>query len=311
MPNASATEPNCSRSSFTATGESTCTRRKNVDVRGLLYCCESRMLQSRSARKPDTACTMPGRSEHDRVRTSSRTSSPCQKLLLTVLLLTVSHLLGALDSGNVELELDLLADEDAALVERDLEGKAPVATVDGRLALEPDAEAAPRVDRGAVELPVDGDRVGLAVDGEITDQRVDVVLHLLDLRTDEGDLRVVGDVEEVGGAQVRIAVGVAGVDAVDVDLDLGPAVLGVLLVEEDLAAVDLERAADGGDHGVLGGKPHAAVRGVDVIGAGDGAGLGCSGFGAHRFLLLNGCDCNCCDYTNPKVFAGASIPGYI
>src|SRR3954447_13419718 len=230
---------------------------------------------------------MPGRSEHDRVRTSSRTSSPCQKLLLTVLLLTVSHLLGALDSGNVELELDLLADEDAALVERDLEGKAPVATVDGRLALEADAEAAPGVDRGAVELPVDRHRVGLAVDGEVTDQGVDVVFDLLHLGADEGDLRVVGDVEEVRGLEVRVTVGVAGVDALDVDLDLGPAVLGVLLVQEDLAAVDLEPAADGRDHRVLGREAQPAVGGVDVVRPGDGAGLGCSGgLGAHRFLLL-------------------------
>src|SRR3954451_5019639 len=243
MPNASATAPNCARRSVTAAGESTCTRRKNVDVRGLRYCCESRMLQSRSDRKPDTACTMPGRSEHDRVRTSSRTSSPCQKLLLTVSLLTVSHLLGALDSGNVELELDLLADEDAALVEREVPGQVPVATVDRRFALEADAEAAPRVHRGASELPVDGDRVGLAVDGEVADQGEDVVVDLLDLGADEGDLRVVLEVEEVGGLQVGVAVGVAGVHARGVDLDLGPAVLRVLFIEEDLAGVDLETAA--------------------------------------------------------------------
>src|SRR3954449_4339756 len=190
-----------------------------------------------------------------------------------------------LHGGDVELELDLLADEDAALVEREVPGQVPVATVDRRLALEADAEAAPRVHRGAGELPVDGDRVGLAVDGEVTDQGVDVVVDLLHLGADEGDLGVVGDVEEVRGEQVGVAVGVAGVNARHVDLDLGPAVRGVLLVEEDLAAVDLEAAANGGDHGVLGGEAEAAVRRVDVVGAGQGAGLDCGGFGAHYFLL--------------------------
>src|SRR5437764_11269067 len=96
--------------------------------------------------------------------------------------------LGALDRSDVELELDLLAHEDAALVERDLEGEAPVATVDRRLALEPDSEAAPRVGRGAGQLPLDGDGVALAVDRQVTDQGVDVVLDLLDLRADERDL---------------------------------------------------------------------------------------------------------------------------
>src|SRR3954452_19778200 len=160
MPNASATSANCSLKSLAATGASTCTRRKKVDVRGLPYCCESRMLQSRTARKPDTACTMPGRSGHDRVRTSSLpgTSSPCH---------AGRGELGALDRRDVELELDLLADEDAALVEADVPLEAPVAAVDGRLALEAGPEVAPRVVGGAGDLEVDRDRVGATVDGQV------------------------------------------------------------------------------------------------------------------------------------------------
>src|SRR3954452_722339 len=143
MPKASATPANCSRRSVTATGESKCTRRKNVAVRGLPYCCESRMLQSRSARKPETACTMPGRSGHDRVRTSSPvsgsvTSSPCHAGVSPA-----GGSSGALHGRDVELELDLLADQHAALVQADVPLQAPVAAVDRRTTLEADAEAAP------------------------------------------------------------------------------------------------------------------------------------------------------------------------
>src|SRR4051812_34734210 len=150
----------------------TCTRRKKVDVPGLPYCCESRMFASCDASRPDTACTMPGRSGHDKVRTSSCTPSPCHAKEL---------LLRALHGGDVELELDLLADEDAALVEADVPLQAPVAAVDRRLALEAGPEVVPRVDRGAGELPRDRDRVGDAVDREVADQRVDVAV-LVDLR---------------------------------------------------------------------------------------------------------------------------------
>lgn len=44
---------------------------KKVDVVESPYCCESTMLRSCWARKPVTACTMPGLSGHDSVRVYS------------------------------------------------------------------------------------------------------------------------------------------------------------------------------------------------------------------------------------------------
>src|SRR3954471_16173737 len=112
-----------------------------------------------------------------------------------------SALCDLLHSGDVELELDLLADEHAALVEREVPREVPVATVDGRAALEAGAEVAPRVVGGAGELELHGDGVGLVVDGEVADEGVDVVLDLRDLGAGEGDRRELLDVEEVRGAQ--------------------------------------------------------------------------------------------------------------
>ena len=52
---------------------------------------------------------------------------------------------GVADRGDVELELDLVGDEDAAGLERGVPGEAPVLAVDGGLALEADADVAERV----------------------------------------------------------------------------------------------------------------------------------------------------------------------
>ena len=101
------------------------------------------------------------------------------------------------DRRDVELELDLLAHEDAAGLEGRVEGEVPVGAVDGDLTLEADPGVAERVLGRAGLLEGDRDRLGDAVDGEVAgDGPLGAVA--LDVGRDEGDLRVVGDVEEVG-----------------------------------------------------------------------------------------------------------------
>ena len=73
----------------------------------------------------------------------------------------------------------------------------------------------------ALEGEVDGDGLGDALDGQVAGDADDVVADRGDRGGDEGDLGVVRDVEEVVAAQVAVALLVAGVDAVDLDGDLG------------------------------------------------------------------------------------------
>ena len=123
---------------------------------------------------------------------------------------------GVLDGGDVELQLDLLGDEHAAGLERGVPGEAPVLAVDGDLALEAHAEVAERVLSGAGLLEHDGDGLAGVLDGQVTgDGPLGAVA--LDLGRGEGDGREGRGVEEVGGLQVTVAVGRAGVDAGDVD----------------------------------------------------------------------------------------------
>src|SRR6187402_213731 len=74
---------------------------------------------------------------------------------------------GVADRGDVELELDLLGDEDAAGLERGVPGEAPVLAVDGGLALEADAGVAERVHGGAGLLELDRDGLGDVLDGQV------------------------------------------------------------------------------------------------------------------------------------------------
>src|SRR5690349_11607731 len=133
---------------------------------------------------------------------------------------------GVADRRDVELELDLLGDEDAAGLERGVPGEAPVLAVDAGAALEADAQVAERVAGRAGRLEGDRDRLGLPLDGQLTGD--DPVLAVaLDLGRGEGDLLVVVGVEEVGRAEVAVAVGDTGVDAAGLDGQLNLRVGGV------------------------------------------------------------------------------------
>ena len=78
---------------------------------------------------------------------------------------------GVLDRGDVELELDLLGDEDAAGLERGVPGQAPVLAVEGGRALEADAQVAEGVLGRAGLLEGDGDGLGDALDGQVAGDR--------------------------------------------------------------------------------------------------------------------------------------------
>src|SRR5690606_7473062 len=111
---------------------------------------------------------------------------------------------GLLDRRDVELEVDLLAHEDAAGLQGGVPVHAPVLAVDGGLALEADALVAERVDGRAGVGEVDRDGLGRALDGEVTGDPVLGVAELLDLGAAERDLRVGVHVEEVVAPQVRV-----------------------------------------------------------------------------------------------------------
>src|SRR4051812_8654189 len=74
---------------------------------------------------------------------------------------------GVLDRRDVEVQLDLVGDQDAAGLQRGVPGEAPLGTQDLRLALEADALVAEGVLGRTVELQVDAERLGGAEDRQV------------------------------------------------------------------------------------------------------------------------------------------------
>src|SRR5512140_2413485 len=135
---------------------------------------------------------------------------------------------------ELDRDLDLLADEHAARLERGVPDEAELAAVEGRLGGEARALVAPRVLARAGELGVQDDLLLHAVELEVARHPV-ARAGLLDPARAEGELRVLRDVEEVRGAQVRVAVGHLGVDGGGVDGRLDRGAGEVLRVELDRA----------------------------------------------------------------------------
>src|SRR5207248_3216902 len=131
----------------------------------------------------------------------------------------------------------------------------------------------------AVERRLQRHLARLAVQRQLSDHAEAVPAARLDAGAGEGDGRVLLDVEEVGRAQVRVALGVAGGNRGRVDLGPDGRAARVVGDVQDSAADAGEAALDGGDHHVADAELDQAVGGVDLPG---GQGLGGRGGGdAH------------------------------
>lgn len=126
----------------------------------------------------------------------------------------------------LDLDLDLLADQDAAGLQRLVPGQAELLAVDlGRDREAPDV-LAPRVGAGAAVLDGELDRLGDVADGEVTDEGELVTGVADDAGAAEGQRGELLRGEEVFAAQVGVAVRGTGGDALGLDRDLRGGVQG-------------------------------------------------------------------------------------
>src|SRR6202012_2130164 len=154
--------------------------------------------------------------------------------------------------------------------DRAVEVDAEVGPVDLGLRGEADARAAVSVRAEAVDLEVERDRLGDALEGEVALQD-EAFLAGLERGGGEGHRRVLLDLEEVGAADVRVALLLAGVDRVEVNRGgdgRGQRVLG----GDDGALERVEAATHLADHHVPDGKGNLRVDRVDRPRAGHVAG---------------------------------------
>src|SRR5450759_897114 len=178
---------------------------------------------------------------------------------------------GVEDGLDLDGETDLLAEGDTATVEGHVERDAEVAAVELAGGREADSGVAERgAGLEAVHLELERHRPGDAVEGQIPvdDQVVTVVANAGRLVGHGG---VAFDLEEVGRADVGVAVGVGGVDRrrVNGGADRGPQRIGA---GDDLALEVGEAASDLAHHEVADRERDLGVGLVDGPGAGDVAG---------------------------------------
>src|SRR5665213_325158 len=167
---------------------------------------------------------------------------------------------------DLEVNRDLVSDDGATSLERGVEVDTEVATVDVCGCGEAGARAAVSVRAEAVQLKAQRDVPGHALERElpIEDQ---IVAVLADAGGAVGHRGVGLDLEEVGAADVVVALGVAGVDRVELDRRGYRRVRGVLASHN--LAFELREAATDLRHDHV--PDNEADIGVDRV---DGPGAG-------------------------------------
>src|SRR5690348_6724479 len=124
-----------------------------------------------------------------------------------------------LRSEKLELEADLhlVADQQAAGFERLIPGQTEIAAADLRRRAESEALAAPRIRDPALLDDVERHLTRHAVDRQVAGELELAAAAIEHARPLERDARILLRVEEVGRAEVRVALRVACVDGIDVD----------------------------------------------------------------------------------------------
>src|SRR5262249_10207341 len=111
---------------------------------------------------------------------------------------------------------------------------------------------------------VEGDLARHVADGEAPDDAVARLVELLDALAPKTERGKPLHVEEVGGAEVRVPIRYAGVQARRVDRDVRDRAGDVTVIDLDRAGVFREAASNLRDHHVPDREVDARVGGVDV-----------------------------------------------
>src|SRR3982751_5447741 len=148
-----------------------------------------------------------------------------------------------LDGLHLELDVDAIADEDATCLEQLGPEQAEVLSIEGGRRDESGALVAPRVLRAAAVLDVEDDLATDVADGEVARHAVALARQLLDPRAAKLHLREALDLEEIRRAEMRIALGHAGVDAGNIDGRFDGRLGEIAVVVQDQVAAEAAEAA--------------------------------------------------------------------
>src|SRR5258706_681706 len=123
----------------------------------------------------------------------------------------LSFWLDDLDRLNLDIDLDLVANGNAARLEYLIPGQAEIAAIDLALCAEASALTTPRILRLTLERDVERDRPSHITNGQVAGQ-LELLAVSLDLRAAEPDFRELLDVQKITRAKVVVTLRGATVD---------------------------------------------------------------------------------------------------
>src|SRR5665647_515480 len=176
---------------------------------------------------------------------------------------------------DFEQHLDLVTDRHAAALDHLVPNETEVAAIELRLCAEADALAAPWILPRALVGRVERHFLRDSADGQVAHD-FELRGAARDARAREGDFGEVLRVEEIGAAEVGIALFGARIDARRLDGGPDRGARRITARDDDLALDVGEAALHRRDHEVLHGELDERVRGIDLP---RGAGGGCLGGG--------------------------------
>src|SRR6185312_646332 len=172
------------------------------------------------------------------------------------------------DGLQLEVDLDLLADEETAGLQRLVPLGAELLALDGHPAVEGELGLPPGILGLPQPLDGDGDRLRDVTDREVAGHGQLVAARRRDLGALEGELGKLLGIEEVGRLEVAVALLVVGRDARGVDRHLDARLRPVLFIQRQRSLPLEEPPAHLGDHHVANGEGDVGVGLVDLPGLG-------------------------------------------
>src|SRR5690606_23044561 len=167
---------------------------------------------------------------------------------------------------NFELQIDVLAYQHASRLECCVPVQTPVFTVDGRARLEGNLIVSERIAPGAEVFTLELDLLRDTTHRQLADQREPGAIHILDPCTLEGNGRIFVRIEEIGRAQVRVALFIIRGDRRRLSSAFGFDRREIVRIQAHDAFEVLEGATDLAESEVAHSESESRVRRIDGVG---------------------------------------------
>src|SRR5437660_4464483 len=152
---------------------------------------------------------------------------------------------------QVDLNIDIFADQHAATLKRCVPVEAPFFAVQLCFGAQTRNLHTPGIFPLTVVFCIESHRLRYAAHRQIAEYLVLIATRVLDLRALKGEHRVMLRIEEIGRAQVPIALFIACIDAGSINLCIHPRILRMLFIDMQMPTQHIKMPTHSGEHHVF------------------------------------------------------------